>query len=62
VIQKKGDNIAEVILETLEEREITTLCLGKPHLSLFQIILNTSVFKQLLKTLSKKDIDLIILS
>lgn len=62
VIQKKGEPIAELIIETVYEKEITTLCLGKPHLNLFQVILRTSVFNQLLKTLSKNNIDLIILS
>lgn len=62
VIQKKGGNIAKAIIETVEEKGITTLCLGKPHLNLFQVILRTSVFNQLLKTLSKNNIDLVILS
>ena len=62
VIQKKEDNIAAAIMEMVNEKEITTICLGKPHLSLFQIILKTSVFNQLLKTLSKNDVDLVILS
>lgn len=62
VIQKKADNVAATILETVKEKEITTICLGKPHLSLFQIILKTSVFNQLLRTLSKSNIDLVILS
>lgn len=62
IIRKKGENIASVIMETVNENEITTICLGKPHLTLFQIILRTSVFNQLLKTLSKNNIDLIILS
>ena len=62
VIQKKGENIASVIIETVNEKGITTICLGKPHLNLFQIILRTSVFNQLLKTLSKNNIDLVILS
>src|SRR6476469_6629428 len=62
VIQKKGTNVAKVIIETAEEKGITTLCLGKPHLNLFQVILRTSVFNQLLKTLSKNNIDLVILS
>ena len=35
---------------------------GKPHLKLFQIILRTNVFNQLLKALSKNNVDLIILS
>ena len=62
VIQKKDEHIASAIIETVSERNITTICLGKPHLKLFQIILRTSMFNQLLKTLSKNNIDLVILS
>lgn len=62
VIQLKHSNIARAIIETVEEKQITTVCIGKPHLNLFQVILRTSVFNQLLKTLSKNDVDLIILS
>ncbi len=62
VIQKKSENIASVIIETVNEKGITTICLGKPHLSLFQIILRTSIFNHLLKAISKNNIDIIILS
>ena len=62
VLQVKHDNIAKAIIETVNEKKITTVCIGKPHLKLFQIILRTNVFNQLLKTLSKNDVDLIILS
>lgn len=62
VIQKNMENVAEAIMEVVEEKQITTVCLGKPHLNLFQIILRTNVFNQLLKTLSKNDVDLVILS
>jgi two-component system sensor histidine kinase KdpD len=62
VIQKKEDDIAHAILKTIEEKNITTVCLGKPHLKLWQIILKTGVFNQLLKTMSKNDVDLVILS
>src|SRR5579863_4444507 len=62
VIRKKDDNIAAAIIDMVNEREITTLCLGKPHLNLFQIILKTSVFNQLLKTLSKNNVDIVIFS
>ncbi len=62
VVQKKGENIAAAIIETVEEKGITTICLGKPHFNLFQIIIKTSVFNQLLKTLSKNNVDLVILS
>jgi two-component system sensor histidine kinase KdpD len=49
-------------METVKEKGVTTICLGKPHLNLFQIILRTNVFNQLLKTLSKNEVDLVILS
>jgi two-component system, OmpR family, sensor histidine kinase KdpD len=62
VIQKKEDNIAAAIMELVNEKQITTICIGKPHLNLFQIILKTSVFNQLLKTLSKNNIDIVIFS
>lgn len=62
VIQKKTNNIADAIMEVVKEKDITTVCLGKPHLNLFQIMLKTSVFNQLLKALSKNNVDLVILS
>jgi len=62
VLQIKHDNIAKAIVEIVMKRKITTVCIGKPRLKLFQIILRTNVFNQLLKTLSKNDVDLIILS
>ena len=62
VLQLKQENIAKAIIEIVTEKKITTVCIGKPHLNLFQVILRTNVFNQLLKTLSKNDVDLIILS
>lgn len=62
VIQVKHRHIARAIMDEVSEKEITTLCIGKPHLNLFQVILQTNVFNQLLKTLSRNDVDLIILS
>lgn len=53
VIQLKHTNIAKAIVEVVEEKQITTVCIGKPHLNLFQVILRTNLFNQLLKTLSK---------
>jgi two-component system sensor histidine kinase KdpD len=62
VIQVKSSHVAHEIIQTALEKRITTICIGKPHLNLFQVILRTNIFNQLLKTLSEKDIDLIILS
>lgn len=62
IIKTEHTNIAKAIIQQAEERKITTICIGKPHLSLFRIILATSVFNALLKKLSLNDIDLVILS
>lgn len=62
VLQIKHDRIAEAIMEQCLDKQITTVCIGKPHLNLLQIILRTSVFNKLLKNLGTNDIDLIILS
>lgn len=62
VIRVKSNNIGAAIFDTATLKEVTTICLGKPHFSLIQMILNTSVFDQLLKRLSNSTIDLVILS
>jgi len=62
VIQVRNARVAEAIINTALEKRATTVCIGKPHISLFRIILQTNLFNQLLKTLSSNDIDLIILS
>jgi two-component system, OmpR family, sensor histidine kinase KdpD len=62
VVKKKNTNIAKGIIETAEQKEATTICIGKPHLSLFNVILNTAGFNQLLNKLSAADIDIVILS
>ena len=62
IIKVKNKQIAKAITEQCVERSITTVCIGKPHLSLFKIILATNVFNDLLNKLSNSDIDLVILS
>jgi two-component system sensor histidine kinase KdpD len=62
VIQVKNGSVAEGIVKTAEERNITTICIGKPHLRLWKIIMATAIFNQLLNKLSETDIDLVILS
>jgi two-component system sensor histidine kinase KdpD len=62
IIRIKNENIAKGIFEVTEQYQITTICIGKPHLTLLNIILNTAVFNQLLQKLSKSEIDIVILS
>lgn len=62
IIKTENTNVAKAIIEQCDERHITTICIGKPHLNLFRVILATNVFNELLKKLSASDIDLVILS
>ena len=62
IIRLKDANIAKGIMQTARDNNITTICIGKPHLNLFNVILNTAVFNQLLTTLSTAEIDVVILS
>ncbi|GAA4086356.1 sensor protein KdpD [Mucilaginibacter panaciglaebae] len=62
VIKLKSDRITQAIMKIAEERDITTICIGKPHLSLFQVILRTTVFNELLKKIAATETDLVILS
>lgn len=62
VIKVKSNAITRTIIDIANEKEITTICIGKPHLNIFQVILRTAVFNGLLKNLAMKDIDLVILS
>lgn len=62
IIKIENTSIPKGIIEQVSKRKITTICIGKPHLSLLKIILSTNVFNELLKKLSSNDIDLVILS
>src|SRR6201995_1711199 len=62
VIRLKQTNIAKGIMETAESHSITTICIGKPHLSLYNVIMSTAVFNQLLNKLAASEIDVVILS
>ncbi|MBH2004160.1 MAG: sensor protein KdpD [Sphingobacteriia bacterium] len=62
IVQVKGQDVAKVIMDTVIARGITTVCIGKPHFNLFQVFLKTNVFNQLLKMLSRNEVDIVILS
>lgn len=62
IIKIENANVSKAIIEQCEIRNITTICIGKPHLNLFKVILATNVFNELLKKLSTNHIDLVILS
>lgn len=62
IIKVTHYRVSTAIIEQVESRNITTVCLGKPRLNLIQIILATNIFNQLLKKLSSLTVDIIILS
>jgi len=62
VLKIKSDDITKTIVRIAAEKEITTICIGKPHLSLFQVITRTAIFNKLLKSIADTETDLVILS
>jgi two-component system sensor histidine kinase KdpD len=62
VIKVKDKNVTDVILREVKQKQITTVCIGKPHFNLFRVILSTTLFNRLLNNLSLSNIDLVILS
>ena len=62
VLNLQVTSVSDAILTTVRDRNITTVCIGKPHFNIFQIILRSNVFNKLLNALSSNNVDLIILS
>lgn len=62
IIKVKAKNTTKAIMKECEDRKITTVCIGKPHITLAKIILATDTFNALLNKLSHESIDLVILS
>ena len=62
IIRVESPHVSKVIVEIAEQRNITTICIGKPHMNLFRVILATNIFNQLLKKLSVSETDLVIIS
>lgn len=62
VLKLKSEDITETIARIAAEREVTTICIGRPHLSLFQVFMRTAIFNKLLKNIAETETDLVILS
>lgn len=62
IIRTEHTHVSSAIIAQAEERNITTICIGKPHISLIKIMMATNIFNELLKKLGQMDVDLIILS
>jgi len=61
VVKVKSDDVAQAIVETATQKRVTTVCMGKPHLSFMQYVFNRSLFSKLLQQLPPET-DLIILA
>ena len=62
IIKVSSPQITDAILDVVQQKNITTVCIGKPHFNLFKVILSTTIFRRLLNSLSKSKVDLVILS
>ncbi len=62
IIKVESSSITHAIMDQIDERHITTICVGKPRLTLLKVILATHIFNRLLKKLAAENIDLVILS
>ncbi|QNF33794.1 universal stress protein [Adhaeribacter swui] len=61
VIKVKNEDVAQAIVETVSQKQITTVCMGKPHLSFMQYVFKQSIFSKLLQQMPPET-DLIILA
>lgn len=62
VVIVESRDISTTIIQEAERRGITTICLGKPHLSFFRLLWVPLLFNTLLKKLTATEIDVVILS
>ncbi len=62
VIQHDARTLIEGIIEVCNTSQISTVCIGKPKIKLSNIIIASFRYRHLFNTLSKSNIDLIILS
>lgn len=62
VIQVASRNIPESIVQVCKEKQITTVCIGKPSFSFKSLVLSFFQYRTLLNSLSLLHIDLIIIA
>lgn len=62
VIQYDAKNVVEGIVDVCSQRQISTVCIGKPEIKFGNVILATFRYRHLFNALAKSNIDLIILS
>ena len=61
VLQIQSDDIIGTIINVCRERQISTVCVGKPNIQLFSYVRSALRYKRLLNNLAILNVDLIIL-
>lgn len=62
VIQLDAQNVIEGIIQACNNNKISTVCIGKPQIRVWNVIVAAFRYRHLFNSLSKSNIDLIILS
>lgn len=62
VIKIANASVAKTIIQQVKDKKITTVCMGRPKLTIWNVIQNNSIFNTLLKKLAMDHVDLVILS
>ncbi|MCD8267238.1 MAG: sensor protein KdpD [Parabacteroides sp.] len=62
IIQMQSKSIPDSIVEVCHEKQITTVCIGKPAFTFTSVLLACFQYRKLLNNLSQMNIDLIILA
>ncbi len=62
IIKVNSNSVAKTIIEQAVEREVTTVCIGRPRINLLKLILATNIFNDLMNKLTSNKIDIAILS
>ncbi len=62
VIRVQSGSVPESIVQVCREKQITTVCVGKPSFSLRSVLLSVFQYRTLLNSLSQLNIDLIIIA
>ncbi|TAF32001.1 MAG: sensor protein KdpD [Cytophagales bacterium] len=62
ILKIKSTSVANAIIEQVNQRKITTICIGKPKVGLFSYFFYPKTFLDILNNTSLSDTDIIILS
>ena len=62
IIQMQSKNVSECIVQVCREKQITTVCVGKPSLRFSSVIVSLLDYRMLLNNLSQLNIDLVIIA